>query len=277
MARMFRLRAAVALTAAALALAACESDESLVDDARPADAIFAEANALSAGGDHIEAAEKYDEVERLYPYSQLAKQAMIRAAESYYAAEDYESGRLAAQRYLDFYPSDEDAAFAQYLVALTYYDQISDVGRDQGDTIRAKQALNEVMERYPNSEFARAAKLKYDLTEDNLAGKEMTIGRYYLGRGHYIAAINRFQSVVDNYPGTSQAPEALHRLVEANLALGLEEEARQAAAVLGHNFPGSDWYVDSYALITGERVKQTQGEEGFLGRTYRRIIEFDIF
>lgn len=275
----FRLRAAVTLTAATLALSACsyfEEQDSLVDDTRPADAIFTEANALAEDGDFKDAAEKFDEVERLYPYSSLAKQAMIRSAESYYYATEYESARLSAQRFLDFYPSDPEAAHAQYIVALSYYDQISDVGRDQGDTIRAQQALREVSERYPNSDYARSAKLKYDLTQDNLAGKEMAIGRYYLGRGHYIAAINRFRTVVDKYSGTSQTPEALHRLVECYLALGIEDEARDAAAVLGHNFPGSDWYVDSYALLTGERVKKTEEEEGFFGRNFRKIVEGDI-
>ena len=134
-----------------------------------------------------------------------------------------------------------------------------------------------MLERYPNSEFARSAKLKRDLTFDNLAGKEMEVGRYYLGRGHYVAALNRFKLVVEQYPGTSQVPEALHRLVESYLALGIQNEAQNAAAVLGYNFPGSPWYVDSYALLTGDRVKETEDVEGFLGRNFRRIIDGDIF
>ncbi|MEM7268172.1 MAG: outer membrane protein assembly factor BamD, partial [Pseudomonadota bacterium] len=208
MIRSSRLKALGLATLAALALAACSDDDSLVDDVRPAEAIFAEATARAQDGDYIEAAAGFDEVERLYPYSQLAKTAMIRSAEAYYFGGEYTDARQAAQRYLDFFPSDTDASYAQYLVALSYYDQISDVGRDQGDTVRALQSLNEVVERYPNSEFARSAKLKRDLTYDNLAGKEMEIGRYYLNRGHYIAAINRFRVVVDEYSGTSQAPEA---------------------------------------------------------------------
>ncbi len=275
--RSLRVRAVVLTTVAALALAACSDDDSLVDDVRPAETIFAEANALAKDGSFIAAAETYDEVERLYPYSQLAKTAMIRSADSSYQAEQYEAARSAAQRYLDFFPSDSDAPRAQYIVALSFYDQISDVGRDQGDTVRALQSLNEVIERYPNSDFARAAKLKRDLTYDNLAGKEMAIGRFYLGQGHYIAAINRFRAVVDQYSGTSQAPEALHRLVESYLALGVTEEAQNAAAVLGHNFPGSDWYVDSYALLTGERLKPTFQDESWLGRNFRKIIGGDIF
>ena len=275
--RSLRLRAVVLMTVAALALTACSDDDSLVDDVRPAETIFSEANNLAEGGNFITAAETYDEVERLYPYSQLAKVAMIRAADSYYRGEEYVSARAAAQRYLDFFPSDDDAAYAQYIVALSFYDQISDVGRDQGDTVRALQSLNEVIERYPNSEFARSAKLKRDLTFDNLAGKEMEIGRYYLGQGHYIAAINRFRTVVDLYSGTSQSPEALHRLVESYLALGVVNEAQNAAAVLGYNFPGSDWYVDSFALLTGERLKPTFEEESWLRRNFRKVIGGDIF
>lgn len=261
-----------------LALGACSSDDkSLVDDVRPAEEIFAEADANAVDGDYVDAAEGYDEVERLYPYSSLAKTAMIRSAESYYRGGKYDEARLAAKRYLDFFPSDEDAAYAQYIVALTYYDQISDVERDQGDTIRARQALNEVTRRYPDSEYARDAALKRDLTLDNLAGKEMQIGRYYLGRGHYIAAINRFRRVVEQYSTTSQAPEALHRLVESYLALGVANEAQNAAAVLGYNYPGSQWYVDSYALLTGQRLGPKIDEESWLSRNFRKIVYGDQF
>lgn len=263
---------------AVAALGACsDDDESLVDDARPADAIFTDAENLERRGDYERAAELYDDVERLYPYSQLAKSAMIRSAEASYKAQEYTSARLSAERFLDFFPSDEQAPFAQYLIALSYYDQISDVGRDQGDTIRARQALTELIERYPNTDFARDAELKRDLTVDNIAGKEMEIGRYYLGRGHYIAAINRFRTVVEEYNTTSQTPEALHRLVESYLSLGVTNEAQNAAAVLGYNFPGSDWYVDSYALLTGERLKPTYDEESWLGRNFRKIVGGDLF
>ncbi len=263
--------------AAALALAGCSSDDSLVDDARPAADIFAEAEANYQDGDFTEAATGFDEVERLYPYSSLAKTAMIRSAEAYYRARRYDEARLAAQRYLDFFPSDEDAAYAQYIVALSYYDQISDVGRDQGDTIRAGQALREVIERYPDSAWARDAALKRDLTLDNLAGKEMEIGRYYLGRGHYVAAINRFRRVVEQYNTTSQTPEALHRLVESYLGLGVTAEAQNAAAVLGFNYPGSEWYVDSFALLTGERLGPEISPESWLSRNFRKVVYGDQF
>ncbi len=278
MSRIMRRMATGVALVAALALAGCSDDgDDLVDDTRPAEAIFSEANALADEGDFVAAGEKYDEVERLYPYSVLAKTSMIRSAEVYYRGREYDRARNAAQRYLDFYPSDEEAAFAQYITALTYYDQISDVGRDQGDTVRARQALNEVIERYPTSEFARDAVLKRDLTLDNLAGKEMEVGRYYLSRGLYVGALNRFKLVVTNYPTTSQVPEALHRLVECYLSLGIEDEAQNAAAVLGYNFPGSQWYVDSYALLTGERLGPKLAEESWLSRNFRLIFKGDQF
>lgn len=202
--RSIRVRAVVLTTVAALALAACSDDDSLVDDVRPAETIFAEANSLASDGDFIAAAETYDEVERLYPYSQLAKTAMIRSADSYYQAEQYEAARASAQRYLDFFPSDADAARAQYIGALSFYDQISDVGRDQGDTVRALQSLDEVIKRYPNSEFARAAKLKRDLTFDNLAGKEMTVGRFTLGRATTLQRSTASVSWLTNIPAPAR-------------------------------------------------------------------------
>lgn len=262
---------------AALALAACSSDDTLVDDTRPAADIFAGADAAAVDRDFVEAAKGYDEVERLYPYSSLAKTAMIRSAESYYRGGKFDEARLAAQRYLDFFPSDSDAAYAQYIVALSYYDQISDVGRDQGDTVRASRALREVMERYPDSPYARDASLKRDLTLDNLAGKEMQIGRYYLGRQHYIAAINRFRTVVERFNTTSQTPEALHRLVESYLGLGVVNEAQNAAAVLGYNYPGSQWYTDSYALLTGQQLGPEIDEESWLSRNFRKVFYGDQF
>ncbi len=234
--------------------------------------IFTYAETLLAEGEPDEAAPVFDEVERLYPFSQWAKRAMIMSAFSYYSARKYPEARAAASRYLDFYPSDEDAPYAQYLIAVSHYDNIVDVGRDQAETQEALQALTEVVRRYPASEYARDAELKIELTLDHLAGKEMEIGRYYLKRGHYVAAINRFRVVVEKYQTTSQTPEALHRLVEANLALGLEREAQVAGAILGHNFPGSDWYRDSYALLTGRGLEPTGSEDGWLGRIYRRVI-----
>ncbi|MBT8410637.1 MAG: outer membrane protein assembly factor BamD, partial [Octadecabacter sp.] len=177
-------------------------------------------------GQADEAAFYFGEIERLYPYSEWAKRALIMQAFSYHRDRDYPNSRAAAQRYIDFYPVDEDAAYAQYLLALSYYDQIDEVGRDQGLTFQALQALRVVIERYPESEYARSSILKFDLAFDHLAAKEMEIGRYYLKRDHFAASVNRFRIVVEDFQTTSHTPEALHRLVEAYLALGLVDEAQ---------------------------------------------------
>ncbi len=218
------------------------------------------------------AAELFAEVERLYPYSEWAKRALIMQAFAYHKAKDYENARAAAQRFLDFYPADEDAAYAQYLLALSYYDQIDLVGRDQGLTFQALQALRAVIERYPDSDYARSAILKFDLAFDHLAAKEMEIGRYYLKRGHHAAAINRFRVVVEQFQTTTHTPEALHRLVEAYLSLGLDAEAQTAAAILGHNFRSSVWYRDSYNLLRGRGLKPQARGGGWLAKIYRQMI-----
>ncbi|MEM6307804.1 MAG: outer membrane protein assembly factor BamD, partial [Pseudomonadota bacterium] len=165
------------------------------------------------------------------------------------------------------------AAYAQYLVALSYYDQIDDVGRDQGLTRKALEALVIIIERYSDSEYAREAALKYDLAFDHLAGKEMEVGRYYLKQGHFAAAIKRFRIVVEDFQTTSHTPEALHRLVEAYLSLGLKDEARAAGAILGHNYQSSDWYSDSYALLTGEGLQPGILSENWLSAIYRQMIK----
>jgi len=249
-----------------------ESDEIPLDE-RTARQIFDEAERLLADGDPEKAAETYDEVERLYPFSRLAERATIMSTYANYRAGDMPAARASGERYLSLYPSDPDAAYAQYLIALTYYDNIVDVGRDQATTRSALQELTELVQRYPESEFARDAQLKIDLTNNHLAGKEMTVGRYYLRRGHHVAAINRFRVVVDRYQTTAHAPEALHRLVEAYLALGLDHEARAMASVLGENFVGSDWYAASYALLTDRDPRPTAPDDGFLSRAYRYVIE----
>jgi outer membrane protein assembly factor BamD len=271
--RLIRLATALSL---AVALAGCSlfsKDDNVTLDEWPPDAIFQMGEAQRADGKARNAAMTFDEIERLYPFSQLAKRAIIMSSFSSYSAGEPAAARASARRYLDLYPSDKDAPYAQHLIALTYYDRIVDVGRDQGTTRRALKALREVVSRYPDSDFSRDAELKIDLTMDHLAGKEMEVGRYYLKRGHYSAAINRFRVVTEKYQTTSQTPEALHRIVEANLALGLEREAIASAAVLGHNYPGSDWYANSYALLTGRNLlPDGEDHDSFLSRVYRRVI-----
>ena len=219
-----------------------------------------------------DAAHYFSEIERLYPYTEWAKRALVMEAYSFHQARDYENARGAAQRFVDLYPGDQDAAYAQYLLALSYYDQIEAVGRDQGLTFQALQSLRDVIEKYPDSEYAKSAMMKFDLAFDHLAAKEMEIGRFYLSRGHYTAAINRFRVVVEDYQTTTYTPEALHRLVEAYLALGFENEAVTAAAILGHNFQSSPFYQDSYALLKGRGLEPEERGDSWLSRICRQTI-----
>ncbi|WP_050603018.1 outer membrane protein assembly factor BamD [Ruegeria sp. 6PALISEP08] len=220
-----------------------------------------------------DAAWYFSEVERLYPYSDWAKRALIMQAFSFHSDKNYEESRAAAQRYIDFYPTDEDAAYAQYLLALSYYDQIDEVGRDQGLTFQALQSLRTVIEVYPDSEYATSAVLKFDLAFDHLAGKEMEIGRYYLRQDHYIAAINRFRVVVEDFQTTSHTAEALYRLVEAYLSLGLLDEAQSAGAILGYNYQSTEWYDDAYKLLTSRGLKLKSRGNNWLNTIYRQTIK----
>lgn len=222
-----------------------------------------------------EAAFYFSEIERLYPYSDWARRALIMQAFAYHSDKDYPNSRSSAQRFIDFYPDDDDAAYAQYLLALSYYDQIDEVGRDQGLTFQALQSLRDVIEIYPDSEYARSSILKFDLAFDHLAGKEMEIGRYYLRRDHYTAAINRFRVVVEQFQTTTHTPEALHRLVEAYLSLGLNTEAQTAGAILGHNYQSSEWYEDSFKLLMGKGLKPAFYKNNWLAAIYRQTIKGD--
>ena len=262
---------------AALVLSACaRQDQEVSLEGTPPEVIYARAEArLNTRRGAEDAAELFTEVERLYPYSEWAKRAMIMSAFAYHQARLYEESRGAAQRYLDFYPADEDAAYAQYLIALSFYDQIDNVSRDQGVTFQALQALRTVVERYPDSEYSSSALLKFDLALDHLAGKEMDIGRFYMKKGHYGAAINRFRVVVEDFQTTTHTPEALHRLVEAYLSLGLDGDAQTAGAILGHNFRGTDWYKDSHVLLTGRGISTEAASEqsqGWLRRIWRQAV-----
>ena len=219
-----------------------------------------------------EAARYFGEVERLYPYSEWAKRALMMQAYAFHLDREYESSRSAAQRFIDTYPADEDAAYAQYLLALSYYDQIDEVGRDQELTIQALQALRATFERYPGSDYARSARLKFDLAFNHLAAKEMEVGRFYLKRGNYTAAINRFRNVVEDFQTTTHTAEALHRLVESYLSLGLTDEAQTAGAILGYNYEASEWYQDSFALLTGRGLRPEPAGDNWLRQVYRQVI-----
>ncbi len=258
----------------ALLLAACGGGTGGPNvEGQGAEQIFASAQSELSRGRAEDAGQLFEEIERLYPYSQWSKRASIMAAFAYHDAREYDRSLSAAQRFLDFYPADADAPYAQFLLALNYYDQIVDVGRDQTATFDALVALRDTIERYPDSDYAKPAQLKFDLALNHLAGKEMEIGRYYLKRGHFTAAINRFRAVVEEYQTTSHTGEALHRLVEAYLSLGLTDEAQTAGAILGYNYQGSPWYRDSYALLTGQGLALRASGNGWLSQVYRQVVQ----
>lgn len=215
----------------------------------------------------------FQEVERLYPYSEYAKRALIMQAFGYHKGRDYEEARAASQRYLDLYPGDEDAPYALYLMALSYYDQIDEVGRDQGVTFQALTGMRDVIETYPDSDYARSAMLKFDLAFDHLAAKEMEIGRYYLKKRHYAAAINRFRVVVQDFQTTTQTAEALERLVECYLGLGLYEEAQTAGAILGFNYQSSPFYQDAFNLLKDKGLSPEATGTSWLSTIYRQMVK----
>jgi outer membrane protein assembly factor BamD len=253
-ARLAILRSCAAV-AALMLVVACGDDEDDIDTLaqknEAVDVLYSRASDTYATGAYKKAAGEFEEVERQHPYSEWAARAQVMAAYSDYRGGEFDDAVAILERFVKLHPTHELSGYAYYLRALCYYTQIVDVGRDQKTTEDARAALKEVVARFPDTDYARDARLKLDLTEDHLAGKEMEIGRYYLKRDEYIAAINRFKFVVDNYQTTSHTPEALHRLVEAYMRLGVMDEAKKYAAVLGHNFPGSDWYKYSYEMMEG--------------------------
>ena len=260
-----------------LFLSACSSDgDNPLDDdfepARPVEELYNEAASELDTKNYQRAYELFNEVERQHPYSQWATRAQLMAAYAAYENEDYIESILAVDRFVRLHPGNADIDYALYLKSLNYYEQISDVGRDQEMTRLAKENLEGLLRAYPNSKYARDAKLKLDLTLDHLAGKEMQIGRYYLVRNQYSAAIKRFTNVVQNYQTTTHVPEALHRLVESYLSLGIREEAVRVAAVLGYNYPGSEWYKDSYALLDDAERQRLLDDRGFIDKTMESLF-----
>lgn len=239
----------------------------------PPQEIFARGEYEMNRGKFANGAYFFGEIERLYPYSDWAKRGLIMQAFAHHENKAYDEARSAAQRYIDFYPADEDAAWAQFLIGLSYYDQIEDVGRDQSLTMGALKAFRVVIEQYPDSEYARSAALKFDLAFDHLSGKEMEVGRYYLKRSNYGAAINRFRTVVEDFQTTSYTAEALYRLVEAYLALGLRDEARTAGAILGYNFQSTEWYDRAFALLTDQGLKPGVFGTSWLSEVHRQVVK----
>ena len=250
--RNIRIAVGLLACAAVLPVAGCASNRAKSDTAyiaRDVNTLYGLAKSRVDDARYEEAAKLFDEVERQHPYSVWARRAQLMSAFSYYMAQSYSSAVSSSRRFLTIHPGNKDAAYANYLIAMSYYQQIEDVNRDQKITQQAADSFGELMRRYPGSRYAADARLKLDLINDHLAGKEMEVGRFYQRQGNWLAATLRFRTVAEKYQTTSHTPEALERLVECYLALGVLEEARKSAAVLGANYPGSEWYQRSYKLI----------------------------
>jgi len=218
-----------------------------------------------------EAVKKFEEVDRQHPYSDWARKALIMSAYSYYSVGSYDECIAAAKRYITLHPGSPDAAYAQFLIGASYYDQIPDITRDQELTDKALNALDEVIRKYPDSEYAANAKQKIEVARDQLAGKEMQVGRYYLDRHDYTGAINRFKVVVTKYQTTRHVEEALERLTESYMALGIIDEAQTAAAVLGHNFPDSEWYKHAYALVKSGGREPSENKASWISKAFKKV------
>lgn len=271
-------RAVLVVTACALALSACAGNKKpkprLAYEERPVELLYA------TGADRLDrrqwnqAVNYFQEVERQHPYSEWSRRAILMQAYAHYQGNDYAEAVADADRFIQLYPGNPTAAYAHYIKSICYFEQIVDVNRDQAATGQALDSLRDVVQRYPRTEYAADARLKIDMVNDQLAGKEMTIGRWYLRAGDTLAATNRFKTVVDRYQTTSHTPEALYRLVESYLTLGLVEEAKRNGAVLGYNYPGDPWYNDAYRLLTSRGLKPAvepkSGGRGFMRLPFTR-------
>jgi outer membrane protein assembly factor BamD len=239
---------------------------------RSVEAIYADGWRAINNSAWDQCAAQFNEVDRQHPYSVWARRAMLISAFCSYQSNNYTAAIATADQYISLHPGSQEVAYAFYIKAISLYEQIVDIGRDQSNTEGALVALQDVVQRFPDTEYARDANLKIDLTNDHLAGKEMAVGRYYLSRGDYIGAINRFRTVVDQYQTTPQIAEALERLTEAYYSLGLDSEAQTAAAVLGKNYPGSAWYQDAYNIIKGRNLRPVEDNRSWISQAFHRIL-----
>jgi outer membrane protein assembly factor BamD len=263
--------------ASPLLISACASDKDIdlatyVEQTDPADVLYNQGLANMNAGRLKEASKKFDAIDRQHPYSEYGRKALVMGAFADYRQGKYEEAINAGKRYVQLYPTDPDAAYAQYIVGLSYFRQIRDVTQDQKESRRAIEAMEEVVQRWPDSEYVEDAKTKIRFARDQLAGKEMQVGRYYLERREYIAAVKRFRFVVENYSNTRHVEEALARLTEAYYAMGLTSEAQTAAAVLGHNYPDSEWYKDSYALLQSGGLAPRENAGSWLSKAGALIM-----
>jgi outer membrane protein assembly factor BamD len=261
-------------TVVAFVVSACGAspDGSRVYVERPVEVIYLSALEELERRNFMVASQEFDEVERQHPYSLWARRAMVMSAYTYYVQNKYDEAVATGRRFLGLYPGNTQAPYIYYLIAISYYERISDVKHDQRITEMAQATLLDVVRRYPDSDYAKDALFKLDVTYSNLAGKEMDVGRYYLSRGDYAAAASRFRNVVLNYNNTAHAAEALHRLTEVSLSLGVVNEAQNAAAVLGYNFPDSPWYRDSYRILRQRDLEPAEAESSWLTRTFNKVF-----
>jgi outer membrane protein assembly factor BamD len=260
-----RVGSALALS---LLLASCASQkDDLLENATPADQLYNEGLVQLQAGKRADAVKKFDDVDRLHPYSEWSKKAVLMQAYTQFERGAYTDCITSAQRFITLYPTSPDAAYAQYLTAESYYLQIPDVSRDQARTANALAAYDELIQKYPTSPYAEDARKKILSVKDQLGGKEMDIGRFYLRKHQYLAAINRFKTVVSQYQTTRHVEEALARLVECYYAMGVVNEAQTAAAVLGHNFPDSPWYKDSYDLLKKGGYEPSEDTSSWISRS----------
>jgi outer membrane protein assembly factor BamD len=261
----------VLLAALAATLPACSLfDKDALAPDEPADKIYNEGlYLLNTKKDPKGAAKKFEEVDRQHPYSEWARKSLIMSAYAYYESGQYDDCVNSARRYVTLHPGSPDAAYAQFLIGSSYFDQMPEISRDQGRTEKAVESLDEVVRRYPSSEYAVAAKRKIEIARDQLAGKEMEVGRWHLDRREFTGAINRFKVVVTRYQRTRHVEEALLRLTEAYMALGIVDEAQTSAAVLGHNFPDSRWYKDAYALMQARGLQPNENKGSWISQAFK--------
>ena len=269
--RLKNLTLAACLATALSACGGTQSVEPLYVE-RPVNVIYNSAHEELLRGNYILASQEFDEVERQHPYSIWARRALVMSAFTYYLQNKYDEAIATGQRFLALYPGNAQAPYIYYLMAMSQYERISDVQRDQRTTELAQLALSEIIRRYPDTPYAADAVLKLDLTRDNLAGKEMAVGRFYLNKGDYAAAAGRFRNVIENYATTSHTPEALHRITEAYLHLGVVNEAQNAAAVLGYNFPDSPWYRDSYRILRQRDLTPVRDQKSWISRALDKLL-----
>ncbi|MBA4789878.1 MAG: outer membrane protein assembly factor BamD [Pseudomonadota bacterium] len=258
------------LVAATLAGCATDKDDILAPD-EPAEKIYNEGLTLMNRGELKAAAKRFEDLDRTHPYSEWARKALLMDTYVYYQLGEYDDAISAGKRYLSLHPGSQDAAYASYLVASAYFDNIPDITRDQKATRQALDALDDVIRKYPDTEYAASAKKKVEVARDQLAGKEMMIGRYYLENRNYTGAINRFKVVVTRYQTTRQVEEALFRLTEAYMALGIVSEAQTAAAVLGYNFPESSWYKDAYRLVQQGGTEPKENKGSWISQAFKKL------